>query len=338
MNIGELSIMSQYTYFIITFLLSFVLTAAAAKILIPKLKSLKMGQKILDIGPRWHKSKEGTPTMGGLSFIFASFPVVLFAGLYGFFIFNGSDTVLMLVLTLAMAYLNGLIGFFDDYVKFVKKQNEGLRAGQKYFLQLIVAGGYLLSMEFLGYLDTACYIPYAGITVELGILYYIIALVLLTGIVNSVNLTDGIDGLAGTVTFFIAAFFAVAAFILGAWETVFLTAMTAGACLGFLVYNFYPARIFMGDTGSLFLGGLAVGAAFMINNPAIILVAGFIYIIESASVVIQVAYFKMTHGKRFFKMAPIHHHFEKGGWSELKIVGLFGAITVFMCVVAFFGL
>lgn len=330
--------MSQYSYFIITLLLSFVLTAAAARILIPKLKSLKMGQKILDIGPRWHKSKEGTPTMGGLSFIFASLPVVLIAGLYGFFIYDGSETALMLVLTLAMAYLNGLIGFLDDYVKFVKKQNEGLRAGQKYFLQLIVAGGYLLSMEFLGYLDTAFYIPYADITVEFGILYYIIALVLLTGIVNSVNLTDGIDGLASTVTFFVAAFFAVAAFIFGAWETVFLSAMTAGACLGFLVYNFYPARIFMGDTGSLFLGGLVVGAAFMINNPAIILVVGFIYIVESASVMIQVAYFKMTHGKRFFKMAPIHHHFEKCGWSELKIVGIFGAITVFMCVVAFFGL
>lgn len=330
--------MSQYSYFIITLLLSFVLTAAAARILIPKLKSLKMGQKILDIGPRWHKSKEGTPTMGGLSFIFASLPVVLIAGSYGFFIYDGNETALMLVLTLAMAYLNGLIGFLDDYVKFVKKQNEGLRAGQKYFLQLIVAGGYLLSMEFLGYLDTAIYIPYADITVELGILYYIIALVLLTGIVNSVNLADGIDGLASTVTLFVAAFFAVAAFIYGAWETVFLSAMTAGACLGFLVYNFYPARIFMGDTGSLFLGGLVVGAAFMINNPAIIIVVGFIYIVESASVMIQVAYFKLTHGKRFFKMAPIHHHFEKCGWSELKIVGIFGAITVFMCVVAFFGL
>ncbi|MHB1151541.1 MAG: phospho-N-acetylmuramoyl-pentapeptide-transferase [Eubacteriales bacterium] len=330
--------MSQYTYFIITLLLSFFLTAAAARILIPKLKSHKMGQKILDIGPRWHKSKEGTPTMGGLSFIFASIPVVLIAGSYGFFTYDGKQTASMLLLTLAMAYLNGLIGFLDDYVKFVKKQNEGLRAGQKYFLQLIVAGGYLLSMELLGYLDTAIYIPYADIMVEFGILYYIIALVLLTGIVNSVNLTDGIDGLSSTVTFFVAAFFAVAAFIFGAWETVFLSAMTAGACLGFLVYNFYPARIFMGDTGSLFLGGLVVGAAFMINNPVIILVVGFIYIVESASVMIQVAYFKITHGKRFFKMAPIHHHFEKCGWSELKIVGVFGAITVFMCVVAFFGL
>ncbi len=330
--------MSQYFYYIITLLLSFVLTAAAARILIPKLKSLKMGQKILDIGPRWHKSKEGTPTMGGLSFIFASIPVVLIAGSYGFFTYDGNETASMLLLTLAMAYLNGLIGFLDDYVKFVKKQNEGLRAGQKYFLQLIVAGGYLLSMELLGYLDTAIYIPYADIMVELGIVYYIIALVLLTGIVNSVNLTDGIDGLSSTVTFFVAAFFSVAGFIFGAWETVFLSAMTAGACLGFLVYNFYPARIFMGDTGSLFLGGLVVGMAFMINNPAIILVAGFIYIVESASVMIQVAYFKMTRGKRFFKMAPIHHHFEKCGWSELKIVGLSGAITVFMCVVAFFGL
>jgi phospho-N-acetylmuramoyl-pentapeptide-transferase len=330
--------MSQYEYFIITLILTFTLTAITARILIPKLKSHKMGQKILDIGPRWHKSKEGTPTMGGLSFIIASLLVVLTAGLYGCFAYDGDGTALKLVLTLIMAYLNGLIGFLDDYMKFIKKQNEGLRAGQKYLLQLFVAGGYLLSMEFSGFLDTSLYIPYSGITVELGIVYYIFALVLLTGIINSVNLTDGIDGLASTVTFLVAAFFAVAAFRFGAWETVFLSALTAGACLGFLVYNFYPAKIFMGDTGSLFLGGLAVGAAFMINNPAIILIAGLIYLVESASVIIQVTYFKLTGGKRFFKMSPIHHHFEKSGWSELKIVAVFGVITSVMCIAAYFGL
>lgn len=330
--------MSQYVYFIVTLVLTFALTVMTARILIPKLKSHKMGQKILDIGPRWHKSKEGTPTMGGLSFIIASLPVVLTAGLYGCFVYKGDGTAQKLLLTLVMAYLNGLIGFLDDYMKFIKKQNEGLRAGQKYLLQLFVAGGYLLSMELSGFLDTSLYIPYAGISIELGIVYYLLALVLLTGIVNSVNLTDGIDGLASTVTFIVAAFFAVAAFRFGAWETVFLSALTAGACLGFLVYNFYPARVFMGDTGSLFLGGLVVGAAFMINNPAIIFVAGLIYLIESASVMIQVTYFKLTGGKRFFKMAPIHHHFEKCGWSELKIVAVFGVTTAVMCIAAYFGL
>lgn len=296
-----------------------------------------MGQKILDIGPRWHKSKEGTPTMGGLSFVFASIIAVLTAGLYGYFEYD-SGTGLMLALTLVMAYLNGFIGFLDDYVKFIKKRNEGLRAGQKYMLQLIVAGGYLASMRLAGFLDTSLYIPYAQITTDLGILYYIFALIMITGIVNSVNLTDGIDGLASTVTFITAVFFALAAYAGGAWETVFLSAMTAGICLGFLVYNFYPARIFMGDTGSLFLGGLVVGAAFMLNNPLIVIVAGFVYIIESVSVIIQVAYFKITGGKRFFKMAPFHHHMEKCGWSELKIVGASGAVTVFLCIVAFFGL
>lgn len=330
--------MSLYTYFVITLLLSFLLTAVFTRTLIPKLKSHKMGQKILDIGPRWHKSKEGTPTMGGLSFVFASLPVFLIIGLYGFFTFSRDDSVLKLALTLAMAYLNGLIGFIDDYFKFIKKQNEGLRAGQKYLLQLITAGGYLLSMELLGSLDTALYIPFADVTVELGILYYIFALVLLTGIINSVNLTDGIDGLASTVTFFVAAFFAIAGFVCGTWEAVFLSAMTAGICLGFLVYNFHPAKIFMGDTGSLFLGGLTVGLAFIINNPVIILLAGFIYIVESASVMMQVVYFKATGGKRLFKMSPIHHHFEKCGWSELKIVGIFSAVTVLMCIVAYFGL
>lgn len=330
--------MSQYAYFIITLVLTFALTVTTARLLIPGLKSHKMGQKILDIGPRWHKSKEGTPTMGGLSFIIASLFVVLTAGLYGCFIYNDNGAALKLALTLAMAYLNGLIGFLDDYMKFIKKQNEGLRAGQKFLLQLLVAGGYLLLMELSGSLDTSLYIPYADISVELGIVYYLFALVLLTGIVNSVNLTDGIDGLASTVTFIVAAFFAVAAFRFGAWETVFLSALTAGACLGFLVYNFYPARVFMGDTGSLFLGGLVVGAAFMINNPAIIFIAGLIYLIESASVMIQVTYFKLTGGKRFFKMAPIHHHFEKCGWSEIKIVAVFGVTTAVMCIAAYFGL
>ncbi len=330
--------MPLYAFSILTLLLSVVLTAGVLRILIPKLKSHKMGQKILEVGPRWHKSKEGTPTMGGLSFVIASVPVILTAGSLGYMLYDGTGTVLKLALTLAMAYLNGLIGFLDDYVKFIKKQNEGLRAGQKYLLQLIVAAGYLLSMELLGFLDTAFYIPFASVSVELGLLYYIPAVVLLTGIVNSVNLTDGIDGLAGTVTGIVAVFFTAVSLLAGAWETVFLSSMTAGICLGFLVYNFYPARVFMGDTGSLFLGGLAAGMAFMLNKPAIILVAGLIYIIETASVMIQVVYFKMTHGKRFFKMAPIHHHFEKCGWSERKIVSVFGAVTAVMCIAAFFGL
>lgn len=329
--------MTPFVCFIITIVLTFTLTAFAARLLIPILRSRKMGQRILDVGPRWHKNKEGTPTMGGLSFIAAS--VIVTATVGTVFMLGGNGTEpLRLLLTVAFALVNGAIGFIDDRVKLLKKQNEGLSAKQKYLLQLVAAGLYLFAMTAAGLLDTTLYIPYAGITLELGVFYYIFALLLLTGIVNSVNITDGIDGLASTVTFVVAAFFAAAGFKADNSDVVFLSALIIGSCLGFLIYNFYPARVFMGDTGSLFLGALTVGCAFALGNPVIVLVAGLIYLIEAMSDIIQVTYFKLTHGKRIFKMAPIHHHFEKCGWSELKIVAVFSLFTAVMCVAAWFGL
>jgi len=321
-------------------ILCFLLTVLAARYVIPKLISKKMGQPILEIGPRWHKSKEGTPTMGGIIFIFAilvttAAALVLLALLEEIPDFGA---LMPFLATLGLAMANGLIGMIDDHAKLLKRQNQGLKAYQKFLLQLIAAALYLVAMHMAGVLDTALIIPYFGIEWELGIFYYIIALLLITGVVNSVNLTDGIDGLASSVTMVIGVFLAVLAFLGGDSPLGLLAALIIGGTLGFLVYNFYPARVFMGDTGSLFLGGLVVGAAFMLGSPLIVLVMGIVYIIETASVMLQVGYFKLTHGKRIFKMTPIHHHFEMCGWSEIKIVAVASVVTAAACVLAYLGL
>ncbi len=326
----------MYAYFIVSLVLSCVLTVVAERILIPILKSVKMEQKILDIGPRWHKSKEGTPTMGGLGFIIVATLVFFTVGIIA--VINDRNAELWpVVVTFVFALLCGLIGLIDDYAKFFKKQNEGLSARNKYLLQLIVAAAYLYFMVWKGGLSTGLTIPFLNVEWELGIFYYVFALFLITGVVNSVNLTDGIDGLAASITSIVAAFFAVVSFVFMNTGASVLSAITIGACVGFLVYNFYPARVFMGDTGSLFLGGMVVGLAFLVNEPLIILIAGLVYIIETFSVILQVASFKLT-GKRIFKMSPIHHHFEKSGWSELKIVGIFSLVTVIFCVLAYWGM
>ncbi len=323
-------------YFLPALILTFAITAISARILIPKLKSMKLGQQILDIGPRWHKSKEGTPTMGGISFIIAA--VITFAlSVVLMIATDAADGLVRAVTVIAFALANGAIGIVDDLTKFKNHRNEGLTATQKYLLQLISAGLFLAVLKLTGNLTTELAIPYFNISVELGIFYYIFAILLITGIVNAVNLTDGIDGLASSVTLAVGAFFAVASFVLSSVPTAVVSAITMGACLGFLVYNFYPARVFMGDTGSLFLGGLAVGMAFMINNPLIIVIVGIVYICEAVSVILQVGFYKLTK-KRIFKMAPIHHHFEKCGWTELKVVGVFSLVTVIAGVLAYFGI
>lgn len=322
----------------------FLLTVLFSRFLIPKLKSMKMGQKILDIGPRWHKSKEGTPTMGGLAFIAAA--IVSCVLLWFFFrILSGSAdfTVQLLpfLITLLFAVVSGLIGIIDDSVKLTKKQNEGLTAPQKFLLQVFSAALYVFAMKACGFVDTVLHIPFLDLKWELGIFYYVFAIILITGVVNSVNLTDGIDGLASTETFVVGGFFAVSAFLSAAGESQLSLALGAaaaiGASLGFLVYNFYPARVFMGDTGSLFLGGLIVGCAFLANNPLIILFAGLMYILETVSVILQTTYFKFTRiffgqGRRIFKMSPIHHHFEMCGWNEIRIVSVFGFLTFVFCL------
>ncbi len=332
--------MSDIILILICAIVTFAVTVLILKKLIPVLKSKKMGQPILEIGPRWHKSKEGTPTMGGLSFIIAIVICCVAASVY-LGINNGFSSVVPLILTVSYGVLCAMIGFIDDLAKLRKKQNEGLSAKQKFALQVAAAALYLAGLHFLCDISTALYIPFVNVELELGFFYYIIGLLLLVGIDNSVNLTDGIDGLASGVTFVVSLFFIFAAFLSG--ETVntslaVLGALVAGGVAGFLVYNFYPARVFMGDTGSLFLGAVVAGAAFMLGNPLIVVVVGLIYIIETASVMLQVGYFKLTHGKRLFKMAPIHHHFEKSGFSEIGIVGLFTAVTLLCCVAAWFGL
>ena len=328
--------------YIAALVLTFGLTAVISHKLIPVLKSKKMGQKILAIGPRWHKSKEGTPTMGGIAFIAATVIVAILACIASA-VWGDVKTVWPFIYVLLYGVLNGLIGVIDDSAKLRKKQNEGLTARQKYLLQLGAAALFLILMSLTGIVNTTLYIPFIGVTWDLGFFYYVIALLLLTGMVNSVNLTDGIDGLASGITLVVGIFFSVVAFFAiqaapFASGLSLIGATLIGGTLGFLVYNFYPARVFMGDTGSLYLGGMVVGAAFLLGNPLIVVVCGIVYICETASVMLQVAYFKMTHGKRLFRMAPIHHHFEQCGWSEVKIVSVFTAVTALACLAAWFGL
>ena len=268
--------------------------------------------------------------MGGLAFI-AAVAVTGVAGSVYLALTDGIRTTLPFMFTLALGIVNGLIGCVDDAAKLKRKQNEGLTASQKFLLQLISAGLYLLGMTLVCGVNTTIYIPFVGAELDFGFFYYVIAILLLTGVDNAVNLTDGIDGLCSSVTLVVGLFFTAAGYMNGLAEpdgtVILLGAVLIGACAGFLVYNFYPARVFMGDTGSLFLGGLVVGGSFMIGNPLLVIVFGIVYIIETASVILQVGYFKLTHGKRLFKMAPIHHHFEKCGWSEIKIVIVASIVT-----------
>ncbi|MBQ9717522.1 MAG: phospho-N-acetylmuramoyl-pentapeptide-transferase [Clostridia bacterium] len=334
--------MNYNLMYIAALLATFGITVLISRKLIPILKSRKMGQTILEIGPRWHKNKEGTPTMGGLAFIAAAAITGIAASVY-LAVIDGIRSTLPFMFTLAFGIVCGLIGCVDDTAKLRRKQNEGLTAPQKFLLQLIAAALYLLGMTLVCGIDTKIYIPFFGAEIDFGFFYYVIALLLLTGVDNAVNLTDGLDGLCSSVTLVVGLFFTAAGYMNGLAEpdgdVILLGAVLIGACAGFLVYNFYPARVFMGDTGSLFLGGLVVGGSFMIDNPLLVVVFGIVYIIETASVILQVGYFKLTHGKRLFKMAPIHHHFEKCGWSEIKIGIAASALTAVMAVVSIlFGL
>lgn len=314
----------------------FVLSAVILRFLIPVLKSKKVGQKILEIGPRWHKSKEGTPTMGGAAFIIAILVSVCVFSVAALIMGNAAQ-LLPLAFTLGLATVNGLIGFIDDRCKLLKKENEGLKAYQKFALQVVAAAAYLFSMTKIGFVDTMLHIPFTDVYVELGWVYYVLAMIVIVGIVNGVNLTDGVDGLASGVTAVVGIFFGVVAISDQHRSLAIASASTVGATLGFLVYNFNPARIFMGDTGSLFLGGMVVGCSFMINEPLIIAFCGIIYIFEILSVMIQVGVYKLMH-KRVFKMAPIHHHFEKCGWSERTVFFVFSAVAALGCVIAWFSI
>ncbi|MGI6578438.1 MAG: phospho-N-acetylmuramoyl-pentapeptide-transferase [Eubacteriales bacterium] len=317
-----------------------IVALIVGKFFIPFMQKKKLGQSILEIGPKWHISKQGTPTMGG---------VLIMAGITASVIITGGLKVTdglgftsvrwLSIVILLFALSFGAIGFLDDYVKVAKKRNLGLTAPQKLFLQLAVTLAFISLLRFLGVLSPNLYIPFINVTIPLPwTLYMLLSVLFITGMVNAVNFTDGVDGLLGSVTLPIMIFFTVIAIIKKSTDVAFISAASVGAILGFLIYNFNPAKIFMGDTGSLFLGGLVCGVAFALNVPIIILIVGAIYILEILSVVLQVAYFKLSGGKRIFRMAPIHHHFEMGGWSEKKICFVFCTITILLSVVSLIAL
>ena len=310
--------------------LSCVLSAVFGRLLIPVLRALKAGQSIREIGPTWHNAKAGTPMMGGLMFILASVVVMIihafkmeeYSGLY----------------VLAMALTFGFVGFLDDFTKMKYKRNLGLTSIQKALLQMAVSAIFLYVLYRSG-MSTDLYIPFVDVSLQLHpIVYIIFAMFVMVGCDNAVNLTDGVDGLCGSVTVPVMVFFTAAAVGTGRYDLALLPATLVGGLIAYLFYNWHPAKVFMGDTGSLFLGGVICGLAFALEMPLILILVGIVYICETLSVILQVGYFKLTHGKRLFKMSPIHHHFEMCGWKEEKICFIFTGVTVVMCILAWFGI
>ena len=305
-----------------------VITGLLGYFMVPFLHKIKFGQTIREVGPSWHKNKQGTPTMGGIMFIIGSSvaAVICIAFLW---LNGGAETQLMLVKVMAgalMAVGFGIVGFLDDYISIKKHRNLGLIEIQKLILQFIIVGAYLLSVALAGG-TTETVLPCLG-SVDLGFFYYILAAVFIVGMVNAVNFTDGIDGLNTSVTLVVALVFSVIAMLLNRVGLSLYAAAIVGAMIGFLFWNANPAKVFMGDTGSLFLGGAVCALAFGVNMPILLILIGIIYIVEILSVVLQVTYFKISHGKRIFKMAPIHHHFEMCGWNENKICFVFSGVTL----------
>ena len=312
---------------LITMLVGAVLSGGIGYLLLPVLRALKAGQSIREIGPTWHNYKAGTPMMGGLMFIFATVICVV----ANLFVGEGFSAVLVLLLSLCF----GFVGFLDDYAKLKKKQNEGLTSIQKAALQMAVSALFVYVLYKTGELSTALYIPFFNVSLQLHpILYIFFAMFVMVGADNAVNLTDGVDGLCASVTIPVRVFFTAASVAMGRFELAILPASLVGGLFAYLFYNWHPAKVFMGDTGSLFLGGVVCAMSFALNMPLILILVGFVYIIETLSVILQVGYFKLTHGKRLFKMSPIHHHFEMCGWKEVKIVLIFTSVTAVMCLLA----
>ena len=308
-----------------------ILSGGLGYLLLPVLRALKAGQSIREIGPTWHNYKSGTPMMGGLMFIFAAM-ICLVMNLPGM-----TDYTVFYVLALALCF--GFIGFLDDFTKVKYKRNLGLTSLQKALLQMAVSAVFLYVMYRTGSMNTHLYVPFFNVSFDLHpIVYIFFAMFVMVGCVNAVNLTDGVDGLSSSVTLPVMVFFTAAAIALGKWELALLPASLTGGLIAYLFYNWHPAKVFMGDTGSLFLGGIVCALAFALEMPLILILVGFVYICETLSVILQVSYFKATHGKRLFKMAPIHHHFEMCGWKEEKIVLTFAAISATMCLLAWVGI
>ena len=310
---------------------AFVVTAAIGPSVIRYLRKMKFGQKILEIGPKWHMNKQNIPTMGGFMFIIGIAAAVLAGNL----LLGGLEIASVAVLGLAAAY--GAVGLVDDYAKIKKKENAGLSPKQKLVLQILVAAVFILVLFLQSDGLPVLWIPFTDIALPLPWpLYIIFAAFVIVGADNAVNLTDGIDVLAAGVTLPVAIFFVFVGIVRQDAGVMIFAAALAGGLAAFLIYNFNPAKVFMGDTGSLFLGGAVAGLAFACEMPLILLLVGLIYIIETLSVILQVTYFKVSGGKRLFKMAPIHHHFEMCGWGEKKIVLIFSGITILLCLVAYF--
>lgn len=307
---------------------AFLISVLAGPIVIPFLKRLKVGQTVRTEGPQTHLKKNGTPTMGGILILSAILVVSLF------YVRDYPRIIPVLFLTLGF----GLVGFLDDYIKVVLMRSMGLSPLQKLCLQLLVTGIYAFYLVSYTNTDLTMRLPFMeDKLIDFGFLNIPILFFIVLATVNGTNLTDGLDGLAGSVTVIVTTFFSVAA--IGTESGIEpVTCAVAGALLGFLLFNVHPASVFMGDTGSLALGGFVVSAAYALQLPLFIPIVGIIYLIEAASVILQVAYFKITGGKRIFRMAPLHHHFELGGWSEAKVTAVFSILTAIFCLIALLGL
>ena len=308
-----------------------VLSGVLGLLLLPVLRALKAGQSIRELGPTWHNNKAGTPMMGGLMFIFAAIIVLLIC------IGTMQEYTVFYVLALGLCF--GLVGFLDDFCKVKFKRNLGLTSWQKAALQMAVSALHLYLLYKEVSLTCDLYIPFFNVTFIIHpIVYIFIAMFIMVGCVNAVNLTDGVDGLSSSVTVPVMVFFTAAAIAMGKFDLALLPAALVGGLIAYLFYNWHPAKVFMGDTGSLFLGGIVCGLAFALDMPLILILVGIVYIMETLSVILQVGYFKLTHGKRLFKMSPLHHHFEMCGWKEEKICIVFTAVSAAMCILAWFAI
>lgn len=321
--------MSEYVLrTLVPVLLSFLVAVIIGPGVISFLKKLKAGQTEREEGLESHQKKTGTPTMGGIIFLI---PFFIIGVIYGS---EHKEIVPVLILTFGF----GVIGFLDDYIKVVRKHNLGLRAWQKIVGQFIVTAIFALYVEKFTDLSLAMRVPFTEITLDFGFWNIPILFFIALGTSNGTNFTDGVDGLCASVTTVVAGFFGIAAIHYGATGAEVMSFAMMGALLGYLVYNVYPGKVMMGDTGSLAIGGFVTGIAYVMHMPIFIVIVGFIYALEVISVIMQVSYFKITHGKRIFRMAPIHHHFEKGGWSETKVVDVFTTVTVLLALIAYAGL
>jgi phospho-N-acetylmuramoyl-pentapeptide-transferase len=320
-------------HLIIAFSVSLAVSAAVGYFLIPALRRMKAEQSIREDGPVWHNTKQGTPTMGGAMFIAG---VVVACVAVGFAEMRTGAYKHIFIMVFALVF--AMIGFLDDLAKLKNKRNLGLTVKHKFLLQLIVAAGFVFFMQATGNLTTSLYIPFVNTVVVIPTsLYYVFAAFVIVGTVNSVNITDGVDGLVTGVTIPVTICFGILAFLWGDAASGVFAAAISGGLVAFLIFNFHPAKVFMGDTGSLFLGGAVCALAFAMDMPLILVTLGIVYFVETLSDIIQVMYFKATNGKRVFKMAPIHHHFEMCGWSEYKLFVVFTTVSVVFAVVSFFG-